>query len=111
MTRDVERRRFGLPPGGWRGLPSSSHRASRISSMVTGALRPAGARTQGQEAIADASDAHDARIACFSETESEGGASTSLGRSKENRAGMQYRIDIKNIVVEGGRRPHGLLHS
>ncbi|MGY4382630.1 hypothetical protein ACVWZ3_010333 [Bradyrhizobium sp. i1.3.6] len=49
--------------------------------MVTGALSPAGARKEGQEAIADASDAQDARMARFSETESERSASTSLGWS------------------------------
>ena len=43
--------------------------ASRISSIVTGAFSPAGARNEGQEAIADASDAQDARMARFSETE------------------------------------------
>ena len=62
----MERRRFGLPPGGLPGPPSSSHSASRISSMVTGALSPAGA-LRGQDAIADASDAHDASMARFSE--------------------------------------------
>jgi hypothetical protein len=47
--------------------------------MVTGALSPAGGLNDGQEAMADASDAQDARIARFSEVESEGFASTSLG--------------------------------
>jgi len=47
--------------------------------MVTGALRPAGARSAGQDAIADASDAHDARMARFSDIDSEGFATTSLG--------------------------------
>jgi hypothetical protein len=47
--------------------------------MVTGALRPAGARNAGQEAIADASDAQDARMARFSDTESEGCVRTSFG--------------------------------
>jgi len=47
--------------------------------MVTGALGPAGARSAGQKAIADASDAQDARMARFSETESEVFASTSRG--------------------------------
>jgi hypothetical protein len=32
--------------------------------MLTGILRPSGARSAGQEAIADASDAQEARIAC-----------------------------------------------
>ena len=47
--------------------------------MVTGALRLAGARSEGQEAIAEASDAQDARMARFSETDSEESATTSLG--------------------------------
>jgi hypothetical protein len=50
--------------------------------MVTGALRPAGARSEGQEAIAEASDAQDARIARFSENDSEECARTSRGCSK-----------------------------
>ena len=29
----------------------------------------------------------------------------------EDGAGMQQRVDVENIVVESGRRPHGLLHS
>jgi hypothetical protein len=47
--------------------------------MVTGALRPTGARSEGQEAIADASNAQDARMARFFETDSEGCVRTSLG--------------------------------
>src|SRR5689334_7259666 len=66
MARSAERNRQGLPPGGFRGPPSSSHSASRISSIDTGFFRPAGERIEGQDAIADASDAQDARIALFS---------------------------------------------
>jgi hypothetical protein len=75
MTLYVERKRFGFPPGGVRGPPSSSH------NLIDGdrALRPAGARSEGQEAIAEASDAQDARIARFSETDSEEAARTSRG--------------------------------
>jgi hypothetical protein len=62
----VERNRHGFPPGGFRGPPSSSHKASRISSIDTGFFNPAGERMEGQDAIADASDAQDARIARFS---------------------------------------------
>ena len=40
--------------------------------MVTGAFRPAGARSAGHEAIALASDAQDARMARFSAIVSEG---------------------------------------
>jgi hypothetical protein len=50
--------------------------------MVTGALRPFGARSAGQDAIADASDAHEAKMARFSETDSERCVRTSLGWSK-----------------------------
>ena len=40
--RSVERSRIGLPPGGLRGPPSSSHKASRMASMRDRAnLRPA----------------------------------------------------------------------
>jgi hypothetical protein len=61
-TLEVEYRRFGLPPGGLRGRPSSWQSAASISSIVTGALRPSGARSEGHEAIADASDAQDANM-------------------------------------------------
>ena len=47
--------------------------------MVTGAFSPAGALNDGQEAMADASDAQDAKIARFSEVESEAFVSTSRG--------------------------------
>jgi hypothetical protein len=65
-ARSAERIRIGFPPGGVRGPPSSSHSASRISSIETGALSPVGERNDGQHAIADASEAHEARIARFS---------------------------------------------
>src|ERR1700749_3440499 len=64
--RSVERRRIGLPPGGLPGPPSSAQSASRISAMVTGAFSPSGALSDGQDAIAEASEAHDARMARFS---------------------------------------------
>lgn len=47
--------------------------------MVTGALSPVGALRAGQDAIADASDAHDASMARFSEMDSDGWVNTSLG--------------------------------
>jgi hypothetical protein len=78
--RSVDRSRIGSPAGGLRGpFPSSAHRASRISSMLTGVLSPYGARKAGQDAMADASDAHEARIARFSEKLSAGSATTSRG--------------------------------
>jgi hypothetical protein len=48
----VEKRRFGFPPGGLRGPPSSSHNASKMASILTGAFSPSGARNAGHEAIA-----------------------------------------------------------
>ena len=47
--------------------------------MVTGALSPVGALSAGHEAIADASDAQDARMARFSAVERRGCATTSFG--------------------------------
>ena len=47
--------------------------------MVTGSLRPAGARNAGHDAIALASDAQDARMARFSDMVSEGWDTTSRG--------------------------------
>lgn len=82
--------------------------------MVTGALSPVGALSAGQEAIADASEAQDARIARFSDIDSEGCSSTSLGWSNIvpgcNSASMSKTLSSE-AVVGSGRRPHGLLHS
>ena len=50
--------------------------------MLTGAFSPSGARSAGHEAIAEASDAQDARIARFSASDRDGCATTSLGCSK-----------------------------
>ena len=62
--RSADRSRIGSPAGGLRGpFPSSAHRASRISSMLTGAISPSGARKAGHDAMADPSDAHEAKIA------------------------------------------------
>jgi impB/mucB/samB family C-terminal domain len=80
-ARDIEKRRFGFPPGGWRGPPSRSHSASRMASMLTGAFSPWGARA-GHEAIAEASEAEEARIARFSASVSDACVTTSLGCSK-----------------------------
>src|ERR1051325_2521866 len=82
MARSVERNRQGLPPGGFRGPPSSSHRASRMSSIETGCFSPAGERSDGQEAMADASDAQDARMARFSAVVRPVWDTTSFGCSK-----------------------------
>ena len=64
-ARAVEKRRCGFPPGGFRGSSSSWHKASRMASMRTGIFSPSGARSAGHEAIADASEAQEARIALF----------------------------------------------
>jgi len=52
--------------------------------MITGAFSPSGARSEGHDAIAEASEAQEARMARFS---------------------------IGYVVVACGRRPHGCLHS
>jgi len=49
--------------------------------METGAFRPSGARSDGHDAIADASDAQDARIARFSARLRPGWETTSCGCS------------------------------
>ena len=83
--RSADRRRIRSRAGGLRGpFPSSAHRASRISSMLTGAISPSGARKAGQDAMADASDAHEARIARFSERLSVG-IGNDIARMAENR--------------------------
>lgn len=76
--------------------------------MVTGALRPSGARSDGHDAIADASEAHEARIARFSARLRFAWKTTSP-RMLERGARMKECIEIKNVVVKGGRRPHGCL--
>jgi hypothetical protein len=55
--------------------------AQRFQNLIDGRrrLRPAGALNAGQEAIAEASEAQDARIARFSDRESVGWLTTSLG--------------------------------
>ena len=50
--------------------------------MLTGAFSPSGARSAGHEAIAEASEAQEARIARFSASVRHGCATTSLGCSK-----------------------------
>ena len=72
IARETSRSRCGLPPGGSGGPPSRSRSASRISSMLTGAFNPGGDRSAGHDAIADASEAHDARMARFSAFDSPG---------------------------------------
>lgn len=47
--------------------------------MVTGAFSPSGARSEGHDAIAEASDAHEARMARFSERLRVGSETTSRG--------------------------------
>jgi hypothetical protein len=106
--RSVERSRIGLPPGGLRGPPSSSHRASRMASMLTGAFSPSGARSAGHEAIADASEAQDARIARFSTNVRHGCATTSLGCSKTVPG---CRSAWKSKTLCRGCRPHVFLRS
>jgi len=106
--RSVERSRIGLPPGGLRGPPSSSHKASRMASMLTGALSPSGARSAGHEAIADASEA-DARIARFSTNVRHGCATTSWGVRRRCRGAGA--LGSRNVVVGRGCQPHVFLRS
>ena len=76
--------------------------------MVTGAFRPSGARSAGHDAIADASEAHEARIgALLGEAEVRMG--DHVPRMLERGAGMKEIVEIENVVVKGGRRPHGCL--
>jgi hypothetical protein len=79
-----------------------------MSSMVTGAFRPSGARSAGQDAIAEASEAHEARIARFSASEAR--MRDHVPRVLELGAGMKEIVEIENVVVKSGRRPHGCLH-
>src|SRR4051794_4918250 len=53
-----------------------------MASMLTGAFSPSGARNAGHEAIAEASEAQEARIARFSASVGSGCETTSLGCSK-----------------------------
>ena len=76
--------------------------------MLTGAFSPSGARSSGHEAIAEASEAQEARIARFSASVRSGCETTSLGCSKTV---LQQRLEVENVVVSGGRRPHVFLHS
>ena len=78
--------------------------------MLTGAFSPSGARSAGQEAIAEASEAQEARIARFSASVRSGCAHHVLGML-EDGARVQQRLEVKYVVVDGGRRPHGILHS
>ena len=93
-ARAVEKRRCGFPPGGFRGSPSSSHKASRMASMLTGIFSPSGARSAGQEAIADASEAQEARIARFSASVRSGCAHHVLGML-EDGARVQQRLEVE----------------
>ena len=77
--------------------------------MLTGAISPSGARKAGQDAMADASYAHEARIARFSERLS-AVVGNDIARMAEHRAGVKKGVKVQNVVVSG-RRPHGCLHS
>ena len=78
--------------------------------MLTGAFNPSGARSAGQEAMAEASDAQEARMARFSAIVRAGCVTTSLG-VLEDGAGVQKCLKVENVAVSGGRRPHGFLPS
>src|ERR1700722_13717420 len=74
--RSADRSRMDLRG---RGPPSSAHNASSISSMVTGAFNPTGARSEGQDAIAEAPEAHEDRLARSSPMLRPGWETTSCG--------------------------------
>ena len=78
--------------------------------MLTGVFSPSGARSAGQEAIAEASEAQEARIARFSASVRDGCDHHVLG-VLEDGAGVKERLKVENVVVGGGRRPHGFLRS
>jgi hypothetical protein len=78
--------------------------------MLTGILRPSGARIAGQETIAEASEAQEARIARFSASVRDGCITTVLG-VLEDGAGVKERLEVEDVVVCGGRLPHGFLRS
>jgi hypothetical protein len=75
--------------------------------MMTGALRPAGAHKAGQEAIAEASDAQDAKMARFSEMDSEGCGQNVLGVIEDRPGmlkitGLNRDISIQSQLCQAG---------
>ena len=74
--------------------------------MVTGAFSPSGARSEGQDAMADASEAQEAKMARF---QARARMRDHIPRVLESGAGMKQVIDIEYIVVDSGRRPHDCL--
>jgi hypothetical protein len=74
--------------------------------MVTGAFNPSGALSDGQDAIAEASEAHEARMARFKR---KARMRDDVPRVLELGAGMKEIVEVENVVVKGGRRPHGCL--
>src|SRR5689334_12132114 len=96
--RSTDRSRLGFLR---RGPSSKARSASRTSSMETGAFRPSGALSDGQDVIADASEAHDARMARFSERLRVGWETTSFGcsnalpgRSEEHTSELQSQFHL-----------------
>ena len=78
--------------------------------MLTGIFSPSGARSAGQEAIADASEAQEARIARFS-GQRQGRMYHHVLGVLEDGAGVKERLKVEDVVDCGGRRPHGFLRS
>jgi len=77
--------------------------------METGYFSPSGARSDGHEAIADASEAHDARMAALFR-EAEVKIRCHVPGVLESGSGMKQGIEIEDVVVVRGRRPHGRLN-
>src|SRR4051794_39985006 len=75
----LDRGQAPFPPGRGRGGSSSSklRSASAISSNETGSLAPSDCRSEGADSTAQASEAHDDRMARFSFLVRSGSASTS----------------------------------
>jgi hypothetical protein len=78
--------------------------------MLTGAFRPSGARNAGQEAIADASDDPGGEDRPLLGQREERSRHHVLGML-EDGAGVQERLEVEDVVVCRGRRPHVFLHS
>src|SRR6476620_7649802 len=68
-----------------------------MASMLTGAFNPSGARSAGQEAIA--------------ESHRQGRMHHHVFGVLEDGAGVQKCVKVENVAVGSGRRPHGFLPS
>jgi len=74
--------------------------------MLTGIFRPSGARSAGQEAIAEASEAQEARFG-----QRQGRMHHHVLGVLEDGAGVKERLKVEDVVVCGSRLPHSFLRS